>query len=223
MNFYKEILRKVRNLKVHISSPIKNNGDIRLVRITRLAKDGFTINPYFSFKENAYTHSGKFIDVTIKHLDTFIEKVTKSKVIIPDDTVNLFEGCHCFCYKFDLDQAKQSGNLYFREWDKANIAYLPSDEVVWVNNIRCTKHSPLGTHRYVNHITAKYINPDNGEQVEMFKELTADIDWVKMPLSLAVKRTDKHLIDNKKVDEQISQIYLTKEQINKLISNKFIF
>ncbi|MCM3358079.1 hypothetical protein [Psychrobacillus sp. MER TA 171] len=181
------------------------------VRITRIANEGFNIKPYK--KEGVYKHTERFIDTTIDELNDQVKNLDKSKYIIPELEENLMEGCFCFLYHFDIRQAEHNGNLSHRMFDKLNVAYLHENENVWVKNVNITGEKD---NRLIK-ITKESKNPFTGEIPTIEDNVRKVSDWVKMPLFLAVQRTNKNKqirkLKNQRILEDISQMYLMDSQV----------
>jgi hypothetical protein len=207
-----KIKKNIRKIKIGIFPKTIKIGNKRYIRIVRLANEGFNIKPYktYGFFFGEYAHVGHFFNVIINNLDNFILGLDEQYVIEPDDKNVLMKGCHCFFYKFDLNQAEKDGNLPFRTDHRENIGYLSDNELVWVSNVSSTLKP------YVYETTHDLKNPYTGEVKTFWKKFGRDIDWVKMPLSLAVKRTQEHLMKSDRVEELVSQIYLTEDQIKRM-------
>jgi hypothetical protein len=93
---------------------------------------------------------------------------------------------------------------------------LPETEIVYVRNVFDGLKNKI-----VFEIQIETTNPDTN-QVEIFHDLISGkpyYEWVKMPLSLALKRLEKHAKKYTTLDELITEVYLTEVQINKLKFN----
>lgn len=97
---------------------------------------------------------------------------------------------------------------------------MHESEIVWVKNV---KESGKINERLIK-ITKESENPYTGEKSVFEDDWRRISDWVRMPLSLALQRTNKHKQTQKHIDENISQIYLVDKQINRLKSiNQILF
>ncbi|ADO59895.1 hypothetical protein [Paenibacillus polymyxa] len=203
------IQERLRDLKIHLYPLQIQLGGIRYVRVARIANEGFNIKP---FKDvNIFLHTGGFIQKKINTLDDYYESVAEEQVVEADPQNVLIEGCHCFIYKFNANQAKKGGNLPFRVHHKVNIAYLPENEWIWVSN--CT---PTFT-RYVGEITHVVEDPLTSKPYTFTKRYSNKLDWVKMRAYLAIQRTDEHLKTSNTVQEAISEFYITKNQMDQVV------
>lgn len=192
--------------------PIMSTKIGNYVRITRIANEGLNIKAFKT--EFVYAHTERFIDVTVDEIYSTAKSLDRSHYIIPGFEENLMKGCFCFFYLFDIKQAEKNGNLSHREYDKLNISYLHESEIVWVKNV---KESGEIKDRLIK-ITRDSENPFTGE-ISVFEDDVRKIsDFVMMPLSLALQRTNKH--QKKNIVENISQMYLMDNQVKKLLSIK---
>lgn len=184
----------------------------KFIRITRIANEGYNIKAYKT--EFIYAHTERFIDVTVDKIYSTVKSLDRSHYIIPGFEGNLMKGCFCFFYRFDIKQAEGNGNLSHREHDKLNISYLHESEIVWVKNVKETGK----IHDRLIKITRDSENPFTGEISVFEDEVRSISDWVMMPLSLAIQRTNKH--QQKNISENISQMYLMDNQVKKMLSIK---
>ncbi|MBP1309148.1 hypothetical protein JOD82_002168 [Paenibacillus sp. 1182] len=203
------IYEQLRDMKLYLYPLQIQLDDIRYVRVVRIANEGFNIKPFKDM--DIFNHSGGFIRIKINTLDEHYETIDEKQIIEADHQNFLMKGCHCFMYKFNANQAKKGGNLPFRVHHKANIAYLPENEWVWVSN--CT---PTFT-RYVGEITHVVEDPLTSKPYTFTKRYSNKLDWVKMRAYIAIQRTDEHLKTNDTVQEAISEFYLTKNQMNQVV------
>ncbi|MFS0783500.1 hypothetical protein [Bacillus sp. 1P06AnD] len=207
-----KIKAKWRAFKINKSPKIITFNKKSYVRVVRLADEGFNIKPYKSFngngilKEEDFAHNGFFYNVQIEgEYGEQINDLPLEQLIIPDTNENLMEGCFCYLYEFDLSESKKrSSVLGFRHNHKVNIGYLPIEEVVWVSNIRAN-------------LKGKYVA---GMHDSILERSPCNYDWVKMTVINMIERSKSYLWSHSKVEESISQIYLTEEQKMKL---KFVW
>jgi hypothetical protein len=185
-----------------------------LVKIVRVANEGFNTKPY---RSSVYYHTGTFWDVLITDLNQ--KNITVDEYSHVEKSGDLL-GCFCFFHKYDLWQLSDRGNLFIRKGHRVNIGYLPKDENVFVRNITADLKR-----LYVNRKRRVVTNPENNEPHEFIFDISLNsgkFDWVKMPLWLAIERTEVHLKFNMYEDELISEVYLTKDQVDKLVKKRKI-
>lgn len=218
MNIKHKFFLFKRKLILMMYPPIMSTRRGNYIRITRIANEGFNVKAYKT--EFVYAHTERFIDVTVDEINAPVKSIDRSHYIIPGFDENLMIGCFCFFYLFNISQAEAKGNLPFRSSDKLNVAYLHESEIVWVKNV---KESGKINERLIK-ITKESENPYTGEKSVFEDDWRRISDWVRMPLSLALQRTNKHKQTQKHIDENISQIYLVDKQINRLKSiNQILF
>lgn len=179
------------------------------VKVVRIANEGFNVSPY----GETYHQPGEFLDITISSLDDFILELDHSKVISLKE--NRMNGCFCFAYIFDHTQAYDNGNLRHRKNQKFNVGYLEVSEIVYVRNVNSNVKmgfvheitSPLQDYKTFNLINDRFAR---------------NTDWVRMPLSLVIERTKEHLQIYTHVWEEISEVYVTEDQFDRMVNIKYL-
>jgi len=192
------------------------------VKLIRFADEGFLTKPYNTNFEYGvrryYCHSLPFIDFEITNLEDTDRIVDIEKVIKPKINDEQWSGCFAFLNAFD-EQLFETA-MRFRKGDKQTIAYLLNnpDEVVWVRNT--THKGQLSS--YISR-TSEYF-PEHDQSIEDYLSDIGHLYWVKMKLSLALKRIELGQRHLNWTPEWLSEVYLTKDQVNRLeISNSSNF
>jgi hypothetical protein len=178
------------------------------IKIIRVANEGFNTKPYNQGPTSV------FLDVLITDLDA---KIRATHEQASHNKNNKMDGCFCFLEKFDKSQLEDSGSLFYRKGHKWNIGFLPIDEIVFVRN---TKNNKIPD-RFVTHIETEKMDSYTNQPI--FETLGGKpYEFIKMPLSLALKRLEEHmkLQNNEKADEEIAELYLTEKQIKEKFSIK---
>ena len=127
-----------------------------------------------------------------------------------------WSGCYAHFYKFNCNDIKKNGILGMRSKDKINVAYLPSDYPIWVRNMDANKQDIISFYKMIqnpeDHTWHKFPQP----------QTLGNYNWIKMPLSIAVQRTDEYLSvnDYDAPCEAMSEAFLTAEDIKQLLGIK---
>lgn len=187
---------------------LKNLFKPKGIKIIRVSNEGFDIKPYDKGSTDV------FLDVVVTDLNQTI--IPNKDQVSKYEKTNI-EGCFCFLEGFDQAQLSKNGNLFFRENNVWNIGYLPKDELVFVRN---TKNNQI-VDKFAKEFYTGGINAFTGEPNKE-KLNRKPYEFIKMPLYLATERLKEHIESKSdgKADEEISELYLTKEQIKKKLKIK---
>ncbi|WP_238656173.1 hypothetical protein [Paenibacillus piscarius] len=186
-----------------------------LVQVVRYANEGFNIKPY---RSKVYHHTGDFFNYLVErvnlHQTVNLYKRDTDRMMISNP-----EGCFAFLYNYDVSQISKTGNLFIRLNARKNVAYLRLDEVVYVRNIHANMKN-----RFIGDIIHEIPEPSTGIMHEFPNSSMYDeLNWVQMPVSVFLDRSKEHFEMFGRMHERISEVYLTCEQINRLIPHTSLF
>ncbi|QPC47555.1 hypothetical protein [Mangrovibacillus cuniculi] len=186
-------------------------------KIIRFDDYGFNCKPYYinnfhtaNRQTRGYTNSFNLINSKIDSLHTYKQKVNESSIIKYDSKPLV--GCFCFLDEFDNDRFRES--LKFRLNDKKNIAYIPTQELIWVRNT---------SHKGIQFPYFDTVLSEGGKvSTEFVPSIFNHLMWVKMPVYLALERTKlwKESHDGN-LPEWLTEFYLMEQQLETL--KKFPF
>jgi len=183
-------------------------------KFMRFDDKGFYSKPYNSDWEydrlNHHCHVLPFINYEVKSLDERDIVVEECDLISPEINDEQWSGCFAFLNTFDERLFENA--MHFRRNHKKNIAYLLSDldEIVWVRN--STHEGRLST--YVSKYSQYW--EEHNQTTESYITGHGELYWVKMKLGLALKRIELGLHDLGWSPEWLTEVFLTKDQVNKL-------
>ncbi|WP_150274403.1 hypothetical protein [Paenibacillus tepidiphilus] len=186
-----------------------------IVQVVRYANEGFNIKPY---RSKAYYHTGDFFNYSVErnnlHQTVNLYKRDTDRMMVPNP-----EGCFAFLYNYDISQINKTGNLFIRSNARKNVGYLRLDEVVYVRNIHANMKQ-----RFIGEIIHEIPDPYTGIMYEFPKSSMYDeLNWVQMPVSLFLERSKEHFNMFGRMYERISEVYLTAEQVGRIIPHTNIF
>lgn len=184
------------------------------ILISRIDDDGF--KP-FKYSLNNYA---RFYEVTITDLSASNICIDEASTYSID--LKQMEGCFCFMnLSFKNDWLGEHSLLHYRRSHELNIAWLDKDELVFVRN-----YAHDLSRKYVPHVkTLRGIETDVKVSLRTnYKdeyEQAFEIEWVQMPLYLAYERVKRHQ-ELGLCNEQVVELYITREQIEKLTDIKYL-
>ncbi|MGY3386838.1 hypothetical protein ACVWZB_004792 [Paenibacillus polymyxa] len=170
-------------------------------RITRHANEGF--------EPKEHKTSFRFYNGLITDYDKPVEISVNDPLLTPKfSTVN---ACFCHFYKYTREDYKDGEIMGLRRYDRINIGYLPSDYPVFVRNRNAKGKSILQYYEMLQ-------NPLDGSWHKFSQSMSYDIfDWVKMELSLAVKRSKEYPLRNPfnpLIPEDMSEMLLFSDDLH---------
>lgn len=154
----------------------------------------------FELHNHIHKIGERFYDIFVTKLDHSV-KVSHQQYE-ESSNVNV-QGCFAFCYKYNINEIN-NGNLIHRKGHKRNYMYLPMDEFVYGRNMNWD-------------LNARLINKTE----ENFDSSLMKHHFVLIKCDAFIQRTLKSYDRFKCVDEKISEIFLTKYQIEKYSINYF--
>lgn len=181
----------------------------KIVKVVRYSNEGFDIKPY---RSKVYYHTGEFYNYLIQS-----SALHQTVSLYRRDTDTMLnqnpEGCFAFLHRYDESQVSENGSLSIKSNARKNVGYLGLDEVVYARNI----HADMKRH-FIGEIIHETPEPDTGIMYEFPKSSIYDrYNWVQMPVSVFLERSNEHFEIYGKVSEIISEVYLTSDQIERLI------
>lgn len=183
-------------------------------KFIRFDNKGFYSKPYNSDwnydRMNHHCHVLPFINFEVTNLEDKDLLVRKEDII--DPSINDEEWSGCFAFLNTFDEFLFENAMSFRKNHKKNIAYLIGDldEIVWVRN---------STHEgRLKPYVAKYSEywEEHNQTTESYITGHGELYWVKMKLGLALNRIELGQQDLGWTPEWLSEVFLTKEQVNRL-------
>lgn len=177
------------------------------VYIYRYDNNGFQCKPYTS---KVFHHVFKFIDSEVKDLNLINQRIENKKIYKPALDDDYWSGCFCFLNEYDFELILPGKALSSWSNKKLNMARLPKKSLIWVRNMN---HKG----KEFNFYDEFYVQVKDHWYIE--QEQLACFMWVKMPVELALKRTELWKAENKSqpLPEWLTEFYLMKEQKDSLI------
>ncbi|PGN24278.1 hypothetical protein [Bacillus thuringiensis] len=190
------------------------NKPMEFAKVIRFDNKGFFTKPYNS---SCFSHSFPFLDVEITTLTNNNQILDNENMIIRpqlDDPNS--SGCFAFLNEYNHKLFQERGAMYFRSKHKKNTMYLNTEEIIWVRNLN-HKNQPFFAQYNKNYV----FEEKNYELTEYIETVDVKLNWVRMPVKLALERTKlykEYFSIQKGIPEYITEFYLTEQQVNRLIS-----
>lgn len=190
------------------------NKPMEFAKVIRFDNKGFFTKPYNS---SYFHHVFPFLDVEITALTKNNQILDNENMIIEphfDDPNS--SGCFAFLNEYNPKLFQESGAMYFRSKDKKNTMYLNTEEIIWVRNLN-HKNQPFFAQYNKNYV----FDGKNYELTEYIDTFDVKLNWVRMSVKLALERTKlykENFSIQKGIPENITEFYLTEQQVSRLIS-----